>query len=127
MRILSDNVTLFINTNVKEFLALYDVDHVKSTLYYPKDNGQAEASNKTLLKVLSRMVHEYHKMWSDALLVVLWAYRIFKCRLTKATPFSLVYGRETVSFTVIVVLPVRLTLDAELDNDSLRILELELI
>ncbi|XP_021294637.1 RWD domain-containing protein 1 [Herrania umbratica] len=28
------------------------MDHVESTPYYPKENGQAEATNKTLLKVL---------------------------------------------------------------------------
>ena len=70
-RILSNNVTPFINTSVRELLTLYDVDHVKSIPYYPKGNGQAEATNKTLLKVLSRMVHEDTKMWSDALPVAL--------------------------------------------------------
>ena len=93
-RILSDNGTPFINTSVRELLALYDVDHVKSTLYYPKSNGQAKATNKTLFKVLSKMVHEDSKMWSDALSVTLWAYRTSKCRPIKATPFSLVYGQK---------------------------------
>ena len=49
-RILSNNGTLFINSNVRELLALYDVDHVKSSPYYPKGNDQVEATNKTLLK-----------------------------------------------------------------------------
>ena len=70
-RILLDNGTFFIKTSVRESLALYDVDHVKSTPYYPKGNGQAKATNKTLLKVLSKMVHEDTKMWSDALPVAL--------------------------------------------------------
>ena len=101
------------------------MDHVKSTPYYPKGNGQAEATNKTLLKVLSRMVHKDTKMWSDALLVALWAYRTSKRRPTKATPFSLVYGTKAVLFTEILVPSARLALDVKLDNDSLRMLELE--
>lgn len=124
-RILSDNGTPFINANVRELLALYDVDHVKSTPYYPKGNGQAEATNKTLLKVLSRMVHEEPKMWYDALPVALWAYRTSKREPTKATPFSLVYGTEAMLPAEILVPSARLALDAELDNDNLRMLELE--
>ncbi|EOX94762.1 Uncharacterized protein TCM_004374 [Theobroma cacao] len=57
-RILSDNGILFVNFSVNELLAFYDVDHVKSILYYPKINGQAEATNKTLLKMLNIMVHD---------------------------------------------------------------------
>ncbi|WRX31892.1 Integrase [Theobroma cacao] len=124
-RILLDNGTPFINANVKELLALYDVDHAKSTLYHSKGNGQAEATNKTLLKVLNRMAHEKPKMWHDALLVVLWAYRTFKYGLTKATLFSLVYGTEAVLLAEILVSSARLALDVKLDNDNLRMLELE--
>ena len=35
-RILSDNGMPFVNSNVRELLALYDVDHVKLTPYNPK-------------------------------------------------------------------------------------------
>ena len=124
-RILSDNGTPFINSNVRELLALYDVDHVKSSPYYPKGNGQAEATNKTLLKILSRMVHEEPKLWCEALPVALWAYRTSKRAPTKATPFSLVYGTEAVLPAEILVPSARLALDAELNDDALRMLELE--
>ena len=63
--ILLDNGTPFINSYVRQLLESYGVDHVKSTPYYPKGNGQAEAMNKILLKVLSRMVHDNHKEWHD--------------------------------------------------------------
>lgn len=35
----------------------YEIDHVKSTPYYPQGNGQAEATNKTF-RNLSRMVYD---------------------------------------------------------------------
>lgn len=54
--ILFDNGTLFINSNVQEFCEEYRVDHVKSSPYYSQRNGQAEARNKTLLRILSRMI-----------------------------------------------------------------------
>lgn len=51
-RIRSDNGTPFINSNVRELCEKYGVDHVKSTPYYPQGNGQAEATNKTLMRIL---------------------------------------------------------------------------
>ncbi|KAL6176890.1 hypothetical protein ACLB2K_053522 [Fragaria x ananassa] len=52
----------------------YGVKHRKSTPYYPQGNGQAEATNKTLLRILSKMVFEYEKGWSTHLPDALWAY-----------------------------------------------------
>lgn len=52
-RILSDNSPSFVNSHVKELCKRHGVDHVKSTPYYPQGNGQAEATNKTLLRILS--------------------------------------------------------------------------
>ncbi|EOX94601.1 Polyprotein, putative [Theobroma cacao] len=70
-RILSDNDTPFVNSSVRKILALYAVDHVKSTPFYIKENGQAKVTNKTLLKMLSKMVHDDPKMWHDVILVAL--------------------------------------------------------
>ncbi|EOY03779.1 RNase H family protein [Theobroma cacao] len=67
-----------------------------STLYYPKENDQVEVTNKTLFKVLSRMVHDNPNIWHDVVPAALWAYRTFK-----------------------------LALDAQMDNDTLQMLELE--
>ncbi|EOX99301.1 Uncharacterized protein TCM_007935 [Theobroma cacao] len=123
--ILSDNGTPFVNSSVKELLALYDVDHVKLTSYCLKKNSQTEATNKTLLKVLSRMVHDDPKMWHDAIPVTLWAYRTSKRALTNATPFFLVYGTKTILPVEILVPLARLALDAEMENDALRMMELK--
>lgn len=41
------------------------IDHVKSSSYYPHRNGQAKATNKALLRILSRMVYEEPKKWGD--------------------------------------------------------------
>ncbi|XP_028076397.1 uncharacterized protein LOC114278525 [Camellia sinensis] len=57
--ILSDNGTPLINKYVKSLLETYQVKHHKSTPYYPKGNGQAEATNKTLIRILSKMMDEF--------------------------------------------------------------------
>ncbi|KAF7842064.1 Integrase, catalytic core [Senna tora] len=48
-RILSDNGTPFINKVVSDLLAQFNIMHDKSSPYYPKGNGQAKATNKSLL------------------------------------------------------------------------------
>lgn len=61
--ILSDNGTPFVNRNVGQLLASYDVNHHRSTPYYPQGNGQAEATNKTLIKILSRTLEDFQNDW----------------------------------------------------------------
>lgn len=61
-----------------------------------KEIVKLKLPTKTLLRILSRMVHEELKRWSDLLPLVLWAYRTSKRTSTQATPFSVVYGTESV-------------------------------
>ncbi|XP_068312492.1 uncharacterized protein [Pyrus communis] len=65
-----------------------------STLRYPQGNGQAKASNKTILDYLKKSFSEKKGKWADELPGCLWAYRITKRRATGETPFSLAFGSE---------------------------------
>jgi hypothetical protein len=56
-------------------------------------NGQAEATNKTLLKMIKKKT-ENGRDWHDRLPLVLWAYRTSIRTATGATPFSRVYGMD---------------------------------
>ncbi|KAF7822062.1 reverse transcriptase [Senna tora] len=102
-RILSDNGTPFVNKIVSNMLAQFNIIHDRSSPYYPKGNGQAKATNKSLLKILSRMVQDSPHDWSEYLPLTLWAYRTSKRGPTQATPFSLVYGADAVLLAEITV------------------------
>jgi hypothetical protein len=78
---------------------------LSSSPYYAQANGQAESSNKTLIKLIKKKIEENPKRWHEVLSEVLWAHRISKHSATNVTPFELVYGQE-------VVLPVEVNLDA---------------
>uniref|UniRef100_A0A2N9GBY1 Uncharacterized protein n=1 Tax=Fagus sylvatica TaxID=28930 RepID=A0A2N9GBY1_FAGSY len=52
-------------------------------------NGQAEATNRMLLRILSKMVFDYGNNWKAHLADVLWAYRSSPKTATGFTPFSL--------------------------------------
>ena len=58
-KIVSDNSTPFVNSNVRRMLEFYQVKHHRSSPYYPQRNGQAGATNKILIKIISKMSQEY--------------------------------------------------------------------
>jgi hypothetical protein len=73
-------------------------------LYYSQANGQAESSNKILIKLIKKTIEENPKRWHEVLSEALWAHRISEHSATKVTPFELVYEQE-------VVLPMEVNLD----------------
>ena len=54
-KIISDNGTPFVNKEVRKMLEFYQVKHHRSSPYYPQGNEQAKATNKTLIKIISKM------------------------------------------------------------------------
>ena len=67
-----------------------------STPAYPQSNGQAEATNKTILNGLKKRLDEVKGRWAEELPNVLWAYHTTPKRSTGETPFSLTYRAEAV-------------------------------
>ena len=78
---------------------------LNSSPYYAQANGQAESSNKILIKLIKKKIEENPKRWHKVLSEGLWAHHIFRHGATKVTPFELVYGQEA-------VLPIEVNLDA---------------
>ena len=54
-RIICDNGTPFVNSDARKMLEFYQVKHHRSSPYYLQGNGQAKATNKTLIKIISKM------------------------------------------------------------------------
>uniref|UniRef100_A0A2N9E3P2 RNA-directed DNA polymerase n=1 Tax=Fagus sylvatica TaxID=28930 RepID=A0A2N9E3P2_FAGSY len=117
-KLITDNGTPFINKDVREVLEHYRVKHRRSTPYYPQGNGQAKATNRMLLRILSKMVFDYGNDWKAHLADVLWAYRSSPKTATGFTPFSLVYGTYTISPTELVVPSPRVMQGSELEVDA---------
>jgi hypothetical protein len=79
-----------------------------SSPYYAQANGQAEASNKIMIKLIQKKIDQKPKRWHSVLNEVLWAYRMAPHGATKTSPYELVYGHH-------VVLP------SEIQSDSRRV------
>ncbi|XP_026458805.1 uncharacterized protein LOC113359376 [Papaver somniferum] len=94
--IITDNGTPFANNQVRELLEEYVIKQVFSTIYYPQGNGQAESTNKTLIRITSRTVHDNPREWHDQLPMALWAYRTSPRSSIGVSPYSLVYGADAI-------------------------------
>ena len=101
----TDQGTSFMAKEVKQFAESLGIKMLSSSPYYAQANGQAESSNKILVKLIKKKVQDHPRRWHEVLSEALWAHRISRHGATKATPFELVYGQEA-------VLPVEVNLAA---------------
>jgi hypothetical protein len=85
---------------VRDFVESLKIKLLRSSLYYTKANGQAESSNKTLIKLIEENPNRWHEVLSEAL----WAHCISKHSAMKVTSFELVYGQGA-------ILPMEINLD----------------
>jgi hypothetical protein len=69
---------------------------LNSSPYYAQANGQAEGSNKVLIKIIKKRIKDNLRKWHEKLSEALWTHRTSRHRATKVTPFELVYGQEAV-------------------------------
>jgi hypothetical protein len=65
---------------------------LNSSPYYAQANGQAESSNKTLIKLTKKKTEENPRRWHEVLSEALCVHHISRHGATKVTPFELVYG-----------------------------------
>jgi hypothetical protein len=80
----------------REFVESMKIKLVNSSPYYAQANGQAEARNKVMIKIIKKRIEDNPRRWHEKLSKVLWAHRTSRHGGTKVTPFELVYGQEAV-------------------------------
>ena len=99
--IISDNGSQFDSRAYRNFYHELKIKNLYSTPWYPQRNGQAEASNKTLLTTLKKRLDAAKGKWVDELPGVLWVYRTTIERPTNISPLALTYGMEAIILTKI--------------------------
>ena len=67
----TDQDSSFISKEVHAFIESYKIKLLNSSPYYAQANGQAESSNKVLIKLIKKKIEEnprrWHKVLSEAL------------------------------------------------------------
>jgi transposase InsO family protein len=56
LEIIIDNGPAFISSKLNQFLAKLGVKHFTSSTYYPQGNGQAESTNKNMVRIIKRII-----------------------------------------------------------------------
>ena len=87
---------MFISEEFKEFVVSMGIKLLNFSPYYAQANGQSEASNKGIIKLIKRKIDEQPKKWHSTFNEALWAYRMSCHGATKVSPYQLVYGHEAV-------------------------------
>nr|CAN76096.1 hypothetical protein VITISV_005210 [Vitis vinifera] len=114
--IIANNGPQFDSIAFRNFCSELNIRNSYSTSRYPQSNGQAEATNKTLITALKKRLEQTKGKWVEELPGVLWAYRTTPGRPTGNTPFALAYGMDAVIPTEIGFPTIRT--DATKQNDA---------
>ena len=91
-RIVTDNAMCF---RSKEFIKLcdrYGITRSTFSPYHPQGNGQAESTNKSLLKIIKRTLDDNKKACDSKLQLAIWADRVIVKKAIGVAPFDIVYG-----------------------------------
>jgi len=94
--LMSDRGMHFLNETISTLMEQFQVYHQKSMPYHPKANGMVEAFNNILENALTKVCNTQMNYWDVRIRAVLWAYRTTCKKLTRQTPFRMVYGIEIV-------------------------------
>jgi hypothetical protein len=104
-RIVTDNASPFRSEPLIKFCEQFQIALIHSTPYYPQGNGLAESSNKSLIKLIKKLLEDNKRAWDSKLRFSLWDDRVTTKKSLGISPFQLVYGIEVV-FPTQLALPV---------------------
>ena len=80
-------------------------------------NGLVESSNKSLIRIIKKLLEDNKKNWDSKLKYTLWDDRVTIKKSTGNSPFKLVYGTKVV-FQIQLILPVAKFLQEEQDEEE---------
>eukprot|EP00253_Pinus_taeda_P013700 PITA_13700 len=98
-----DNASYFSGNSMFDFAIKRGFKLKYSSNYYPQGNGLAESTNKNLIKIIKRTIEQNHRNWHKSLVFALWADRITQKASIGASSFNLVYGKEAILPTNLVL------------------------
>jgi hypothetical protein len=99
----TDQGPSFMSHQFREFADSMKIKLLNYSPYYAQANGQAEARNKVLIKIIKKRIKDNPRRWQEKFLEAMWAHRTSRHGAMKVTPFELIYGQEA-------VLPVEISL-----------------
>jgi transposase InsO family protein len=74
--ITTDQGAQFVSLEFREFVESMGIKLFNSSPYYAQANGQVEASNKIIIKLIQKKIDQKPRRWHSVLSEALWAYRM---------------------------------------------------
>ena len=87
---------MFTLEEFRDFADSMGIKLLNSYYYYAQANGQSEAFNQILIKLIKKKIEEQPRKWYLTLNEALWAYRMACHGSIKSLPYELVYGHNAV-------------------------------
>ena len=109
---------------MEELFTSLHIHHHFSSPCFPQGNGQAKATNKSLLKILKKVVNDSGCNWNLQINPTLWAYHTSYHSSIGTTPYSLVYGAKAVLPIEIELPSLRIYLWGQILDDDYRVARL---
>eukprot|EP00253_Pinus_taeda_P026880 PITA_26880 len=75
-KLITDNAATFRAKKLVDMCDSMGIKLVHSTSYYPQGNGLAESSNKSLIRIIKKLLEDNKKNWNSKLKYALWADRV---------------------------------------------------
>ncbi|CAL8994500.1 unnamed protein product [Prunus brigantina] len=94
--IITDNGRPFDSELFRGFCSRLKINLFFASPAHPQSNGQVEAMNKIIKKLLKRQLEKAKGAWPEKLPEALWAIRTSYRTATGETPFSMAFGSEAV-------------------------------
>jgi hypothetical protein len=92
--IVTDHVNHFQNKMMSELTSNFGLRQDHSSPYYPQENGQVEAVNKSLKTILQRTINSSKSNWHLMLYSELWSYQTSIKTAIGFSPFQFIYGLD---------------------------------
>ena len=86
-QIVTENSPAFKSRKMINFFHKYHISLNHSTAYYPQGNGLAESSNKSIVRIIKKLLEDNKKAWHTKLKYALWAEKIRTKSAIGMSPF----------------------------------------
>jgi len=116
-KLVTDNVAAFRAKELVDMCVLMGIKLVHSTSYYPQGNGLAESSNKSLIRIIKKLLEDNKRNWDSKLKYALWADRVTTKKSTGNSPCKLIYGTNAI-FPIQLILPMAKFLQEEQNEEK---------
>lgn len=111
-KLVTDNAVAFKEKELVDMCDSMGIKLVHSTSYYPQGNSLEKSSNKSLIRIIKKLLEDNKKNWDSKHKYALWGDRVTTEKSTGNSPFKLVYGTKAI-FLIHLTLPVENFLQEE--------------